>query len=115
MTLSHSKTSDLPEDRRGERSEDPWIDIGVVLGAAVLIEIEAVVRAHAGSQHNGDPLGVHDVLHHGPHDGTRLLEDELVRGVGAAVLQLGGEDVVVAHEDSVQEGQRRVLVHTVVP
>ena len=115
VTLSHSRASDLPEDRRGERSEDPWIDIGVVLGAAVPIEIEAVVCAHAGSQHNGDPFGVHDILHHGPHDGARLLEDEFVRGVGATVLQLGGEDVVVAHEDGVQEGERRVLVHAVVP
>ena len=85
-----------------------------MLSAIGWVEVEAKLRAHTGPEHDGKPFGKHDVLHDGSHDGTRLLKDELIPQPPCPSPEPLGQDVVVAHEDGVYEGQGGLLVDTVV-
>ena len=97
-----------------------------MVSATGWVEVEAKLRAHTGPEHDGKPFGKHDVLHDGSHDGSGPLEDDIVRVEASAPpplalfpvptstspLELLGQDVVVAHEDGVYEGQGGLLVDT---
>ena len=98
----------------------------VVASPIIRGQVEPVLGSQAGPEHDGQPFRVHDVLHDGSHDGSGPLEDDIVRVEASAPpplalfpvptstspLELLGQDVVVAHEDGVYEGQGGLLVDT---
>lgn len=90
---------------------DTWVDVLFVIVCVSFALVQQTVFQHVvGSQDDGEPFGVVDVLEFGDQYSSGFLIQDFIVPMRVNVRQYSGDAVVFSEEKDLQDGQLRVLV-----
>lgn len=100
-----------PESRRPKGIRHRRIHAHIVPPKVLALrgQLQIEQSAHLAPHHQRQKLAVRDVLHHGAHDASRLLEQLLIGPVRIEACQLAGESIVLGHPDLMEREQAWLL------